>query len=153
MGATAIAKMLNDTERTSRFGNCWGQRSIMAILRNYTYTGNLLLQKKYTVDFLTKTMKVNEGEVHQYYVENSHPAIIQPAEWEAVQVEMEQHRYKGKQHNCKSPFSRMIFCGGRGYFVLCVPIVPTVGVSPPTEFCEKSHEPPCRSVSGMQPEI
>ena len=31
-----------------------------------------ILKKKITVDFLTKKMKVNEGEVPQYYVENSH---------------------------------------------------------------------------------
>ena len=114
MGATAIAKMLNDSTAVSRFGNGWGQRSIMAILQNYTYTGNLMLQKKYTVDFLTKTMKVNEGEVPQYYVEDSHPAIIKPAEWEAVQVEMEQRRFKGRRHDCSSPFSGKIFCGDCG---------------------------------------
>ena len=34
------------------------------------------------VDFLQKKMKVNEGEVPQYYVEHSHPAIIEPDEWE-----------------------------------------------------------------------
>jgi len=114
MGATAIAKMLTESTAVSRFGNGWGQRSIMQILQNYTYTGNLLLQKKYTMDFLTKTMKVNEGEVPQYYVEDSHPAIIKPAEWEAVQVEMEQRRSKGRCHDCGSPFSGKIFCGDCG---------------------------------------
>ena len=114
MGATAIAKMLNESTAVSRFGNGWGQRSIMQILQNYTYTGNLLLQKKYTMDFLIKTMKVNEGEVPQYYVEDSHPAIIKPVEWEAVQVEMEQRRSKGRRHDCGSPFSGKIFCGDCG---------------------------------------
>ena len=32
-------------------------------------------------------MKVNEGEVPQYYVENSHPAIIDPKIWELAQAE------------------------------------------------------------------
>lgn len=36
------------------------------------------MQKCFTVDFLTKTTKVNEGEVPKYYVQNSHPAIIEP---------------------------------------------------------------------------
>ena len=35
--------------------------------------GDALLQKKFTIDFLNKKMKINEGEVPQYYVENSHP--------------------------------------------------------------------------------
>ena len=33
------------------------------------------------MDFLQKKVKANEGEVPQYYVENSHPAIIEPDEW------------------------------------------------------------------------
>lgn len=42
------------------------------------------LQKVYTVDFLSKKKKVNEGEVSQYYVEHNHDAIIDPAVFEAV---------------------------------------------------------------------
>lgn len=44
----------------------------MSILQNEKYKGDALLQKKFTVDFLTKKQKVNEGEVPQYYVEGSH---------------------------------------------------------------------------------
>ena len=33
-------------------------------------------------------MKINEGEVPQYYIENSHEAIIDPMEWESVQDEL-----------------------------------------------------------------
>ena len=36
--------------------------------RNEKYKGDALLQKTFTVDFLTKKMKPNEGEVPQYYV-------------------------------------------------------------------------------------
>ena len=42
----------------------------------------------YTVDFLSKKKKVNEGEVPQYYVEHNHDAIIEPAIFEAVQKQM-----------------------------------------------------------------
>jgi len=92
----------------------WQKATVESILTNEKYKGAALLQKKYTVDFLTKTMKVNEGEVPQYYVENSHPAIIKPEEWEAVQVEMEQRRSRGRRHDCGSPFSGKIFCGDCG---------------------------------------
>ena len=54
------------------------------------------------------------GEVPQYYVDDSHPAIIKPEEWEAVQVEMEQRRSKGRRHDCSSPFSGKILCGDCG---------------------------------------
>ena len=42
-GCTAIAKKLNENRRISRRGMQWGQTGVMRILRNYTYTGNLLL--------------------------------------------------------------------------------------------------------------
>jgi len=67
----------------------WQYNVIDSILRNEKYKGSALLQKKYTVDFLTKKLKKNNGEVTQYYVEESHPAIIKPDEWELVQAELE----------------------------------------------------------------
>ena len=66
----------------------WQYNVVDSILRNEKYKGSALLQKKYTVDFLTKKLKKNNGEVAQYYVEDSHPAIINPDEWELVQVLM-----------------------------------------------------------------
>ena len=59
-----------------------GKKSTVdSILTNEKYKGDALFQKKFTVDFLEKKMKKNEGEIPQYYVENSHPAIIDPIEW------------------------------------------------------------------------
>ncbi len=52
---------------------------------NEKYKGDALLQKVYTVDFLTKQKKENESEVPQYYVENNHQAIISPSVFEEVQ--------------------------------------------------------------------
>ncbi len=48
-----------------------------SILRNEKYKGDALLQKTFRTDFLTKKSKINEGEVPQYYVDHSHPAIIE----------------------------------------------------------------------------
>ena len=50
----------------------WSQTTVDSILSNEKYKGDARLQKKFTTDFLTKKMKVNEGEVPQYYVEQSH---------------------------------------------------------------------------------
>ena len=66
------------------------------------------------MDFLTKTMKVNEGEVPQYYVECSHPPIIDPSEWEAVQVEVTRRKKLGRRHDCFTPFSGKVICGDCG---------------------------------------
>jgi len=46
------------------------------LLRNEKYIGDVLLQKTYTVDFLTKKRVPNAGIVPQYYVENNHEPII-----------------------------------------------------------------------------
>ena len=52
--------------------------TVISILSNEKYKGDALLQKTYTVDFLDKTVRKNEGKLPQYYIENSHPAIIAP---------------------------------------------------------------------------
>ena len=64
----------------------WQKATVESILRNEKYKGAALLQKSFTVDFLQKKTKVNEGEVPQYYVEHSHEAIIAPAEWDIIGV-------------------------------------------------------------------
>ena len=76
--------------------------------------GAALLQKYFTVDFLQKKMKPNEGEVPQYYVEESHPAIIVPEEWRKVQAEIARRSNYDHKANCVSPFSGWILCGDCG---------------------------------------
>jgi len=92
----------------------WQRATVESILTNEKYKGSALLQKQFTVDFLTKKIKNNEGEVPQYYVEDSHPAIIKPEEWEAVQVEMARRKNSKSRHRCNSPFSGKIICGDCG---------------------------------------
>ena len=72
------------------------------------------MQKKYTMDFLQKKMKVNEGEVPQYYVEHSHPAIIAPDEWERVQLELKRRKDSGRRTFSTSPFAGKLICGDCG---------------------------------------
>ena len=54
----------------------WHETTVRSMLQNEKYYGSALLQKHYTTDFLTHKVKKNEGELSQYYIENSHPAII-----------------------------------------------------------------------------
>jgi len=61
-------------------------------------------------------MKVNEGEVPQYYVEHSHEPIIQPDEWDAVQKEFARRRALGRSYSGKSILSSRIICGDCGGF-------------------------------------
>ena len=73
----------------------WQHSTVKSILTNEKYKGDAILQKRFTVDFLTKKMKINEGEVPQYYVENSHPAIIPPETFELVQEEFRRREAGG----------------------------------------------------------
>lgn len=110
-----IAKHLTNSGIPTPGGRQKWQISVVeSILANEKYKGDARLQKKFTVDFLTKRMKVNEGEVPQYYVEDSHPAIIPPEEWKQVQSEMKRRKSSGKRHNCGSPFSGKLICGDCG---------------------------------------
>ena len=61
-------------------------------------------------------MKANEGEVPQYYVENSHPAIIDPDEWEIVQHEFARRRALGRKYSGNSILSSRVVCGDCGGF-------------------------------------
>ena len=101
---------------TPRGKEKWQTSTIESILTNEKYKGSAVLQKKFTVDFLSKKMKVNEGEVPQYIVDQSHPAIIDPEEWQKVQDEMAIRKAKDKHHNSLSPFSAKIVCGDCGEF-------------------------------------
>ena len=94
----------------------WYSRTIESILTNEKYKGSALLQKKFTVDFLTKKQKVNEGEVPQYYVEYSHPPIIDPEEFELVQAEITRRKTIGKVYSSSNIFSTKIVCGCCGGF-------------------------------------
>ena len=94
----------------------WQASTIESILTNEKYRGDARLQKKITVDFLTKKMKVNEGEVPQYYVENSHPAIIEPSEWDLVQTEMARRKAIGRKYSGNSVLSTRLICGDCGEY-------------------------------------
>lgn len=94
----------------------WQPTTIESILKNEKYKGAARLQKKFTVDFLSKKMKINEGEVPQYYIENSHEAIIDPMEWEAVQNEFKRRKSIGRAYSGKSVFGAKIVCGDCGGF-------------------------------------
>lgn len=62
-----IARRLEEENILSPTGKeKWYGSTVASILRNEKYRGSALLQKKYTIDFLTKRQKVNEGEVQQY---------------------------------------------------------------------------------------
>ncbi len=113
-----IARMLTEEgvpTPTGRGGK-WAISTIDSILSNEKYKGSALLQKKFTVDFLSKKIKVNEGEVPQYYIEENHEPIIPPEEWERVQKETVRRRNFGRRYSGNNIFATRIVCGDCGAF-------------------------------------
>lgn len=65
----------------------WHATVIYKMLSNEKYMGDALLQKTYTIDFLTKKKVMNKGIVPQYYVEDNHEPIIPKELFYRVQEE------------------------------------------------------------------
>lgn len=112
-----IAKELTaDGIKTPGGKDKWCISTIRSILSNEKYKGDALLQKSYTVDYLTKKTKVNEGEIPQYYVEGDHEAIIAPETFDLVQREMKKRGNGIMYHSGVHVFSSKIRCGQCGSF-------------------------------------
>ena len=114
MSYVAICRMLEERGIPTPGGKKkWNESTVLSILTNEKYKGDALLQKTFTVDFLTKKHKVNEGEIPQYYVEANHEAIIPPEEFEQVQAEVARRKRIGKSYS-GSIFGTKIICGDCG---------------------------------------
>lgn len=114
MAPIGICRMLEERGIPSPGGKKkWYEGTVISILTNEKYRGDALLQKTFTVDFLTKKTKVNEGEVPQYYVEANHEAIIPPEEFEMVQAEIARRKKIGRAYS-GTIFGSKIVCGDCG---------------------------------------
>ena len=88
-------------------------------VENEKYKGDALLQKSYTVDFLTKKRTQNKGKIQMFYVEDDHDAIISKRIWECVQLEIKRRKKYLEEHGTNSyshrpesnPFASKIICG------------------------------------------
>lgn len=99
----------------------WHTSTINKILRNEKYMGDALLQKTYTIDFLTKKRIKNNGTVPQYYVEDHHEAIIPKELYMLVQEELIRRRVvhtspsgKKRSYSSNHCFAQIVFCGECG---------------------------------------
>ncbi len=110
----AIAKRLTAEGAPTPGGQAkWYGGTVRNILKNEKYKGCALLQKTYTLDFLTKKIVKNDGAVPQYYVEDSHPAIIAPEQFDLVQSIFEE-RVRDPKRSLATIFSSKIRCGSCG---------------------------------------
>ncbi|MBP3876023.1 MAG: recombinase family protein [Lachnospiraceae bacterium] len=98
------------------FERNWNDQGITYILKNEKYSGDLLLQKYYTVDFLTKKVAPNNGQLPQYFVENSHEPIIPKEVFQQTQAEMARRKrnWKKFRYSHNNALSSKVVCGNCG---------------------------------------
>lgn len=93
--ANKIAAALNEKGITTVTGKKWSSGSVITVLKNEKYVGDLEMQKTLTKDFLTHRSVKNQGEAPKFYVENHHTPIIDRMTWDKVQATMD--RKKGRR--------------------------------------------------------
>lgn len=104
--------MLNEKNIHPKLDGMWTSTGVGTILKNEKYAGNLMLQKFYSENHLTKRKMKNDGRLPMVYVEEAHDAIIEPEIFQAVQERLSQQQKftPEKSTTGKYPFTGMIYC-------------------------------------------
>ena len=117
--ANRIAKELNELGRKTVNKKNWSASSVLTVLRNEKYVGDIEMQKTITKDFLTHRSTINKGEAPRYYVENHHVGIIDRSTWDKAQTMLYEKpskvgdsvpAQKKKRGYTGSPFGNLV-CG------------------------------------------
>ena len=108
-----IAKLLmKEKVKTIKGNSKWSSQSVLRILQNEKYAGNAVLQKTYTIDYLTGRRVVNDNIVDKYFVENSHPGIIDKKDFSLVQEMLKKDNYllADSPRNSAYPLTNLVYC-------------------------------------------
>ena len=155
----------------------WSASVIRYMLSNEKYVGDVLYQKNFRVDCISKKAKVNRGEVARYLISNNHPAIVDRDTFNMVQAELARRNNKRKKldsaiteqgkYSAKYALTELLVCGSCGgsfrrtsksskgkttYYWRCVSRIEHGKI-----YCkgsagieeQKLHEAICRCLSGM----
>ena len=109
---------------TYKGSKVWNRKVIDTMLKNEKYVGDLLFQKTYVTDPISKKIKINRGELPRYLVSNNHPAIIERNKFNMVQMEIARRGSKQKKsalgktqlgkYSGKYALSELLICGECG---------------------------------------
>lgn len=122
-GVEKIArKLMEEARLTGQGKEKWTGNSVLRILKNEKYCGDVIMQKRITVDFLTHKRVENKGQKPMYFMEGHHPAIIDKVTWNLVQEEIRKRSQKdpgktkerGTRYSNSSFFSNILICGNCG---------------------------------------
>ena len=117
LGVRSIVSALNEEGYTTKKGLKWYPAAIRHYLSNEKLAGNLLLQKYFVEDPITKKKKKNRGELPQYFVEGNHEAIFEPEVFEKIhgeRVNRAIHFYAPPGEMKSTALTSKIVCGKCG---------------------------------------
>ncbi|MEY8358217.1 recombinase family protein [Anaerotruncus colihominis] len=106
-------------------GESWSEATIRSILKNEVYCGDVLLQKTYVSDCISKKSIKNTGQLPMYLIQNHHEGIVSRDKFNAVQAEFARRnagrtpnkRYTSTGRSCysgKYALTERLVCGGCG---------------------------------------
>lgn len=109
---------------TKKGDKVWSTEVIRSILTNERYCGDLLMQKTFIDNPISKKSHKNRGEMPKYYVQNNHPAIVDRKVFQAVQAEIARRSNKRRvsthsrtefgKYSGKYALSELLVCGQCG---------------------------------------
>ncbi len=113
-----ISTYLNDNQLLTGTGNRWSCGTVLRVLRNEIYKGDVMMQKTY-LDADRKRHK-NEGQKDRYYIADNHKAAVSKELWASVQEMLDDRIFEaekgkvprkmgGNSHNTY-PLSGMLYC-------------------------------------------
>ncbi|KJS20679.1 MAG: DNA invertase [Clostridiaceae bacterium BRH_c20a] len=111
--------------RTVTGKEIWDTKTIQRMLTNEKYKVDTMLQKTFTEDFMTGKKSKNIGQRNQYYVKDSHPAIVSAELFDKVQEEMAKRsrlvsnedgtaEISGSKYSGKYLLGNLLVCGDCG---------------------------------------
>ena len=94
----------------SNLDDGWNGESVAQIVRSERYIGDVIAQKTFTPDYLTHKVKVNKGEMPQYYIKDHHLAIVSRKLYKQAQAALDAKKktYGERVRRPKSQFSKRL---------------------------------------------
>lgn len=109
-----ISQSLNERGVPTFWNAQWNRIILRNIILNSFYTGQVMLQRYFVEDHLTKKLRQNTGELPRYIVSDHHPAIVTKDLYDRVQIVFDSRRPKTHSKTTITPFSGIITCGNCG---------------------------------------
>jgi len=119
MGCHVIGQELERNGwKTKRGNTSWFETTVMGVIKNEKYKGDILLGKTFTLDPISKRRLANFGEEDQFYIRNHHEPIISEEVFDAAQQIVARrgasYKQRGKpreKYSRQFAFSSMLECG------------------------------------------